>query len=197
MTVHFIIAKKHNLILIKNVFDALQGESDEEEDSDGEKGTKTKTAPKKTRAAPSGKNQPDKDGIMELYLFKNDLNKDFRADPKLCLWRRDGASLLQKYLVVNIEKDARDLFFNASSVYSCWEEKRKSDFFQIRVQLIGDKKEGKVKVVNIEEFEKYAAEEREPVDITHKGANAEATGDDEDNDAAFDEGDEDEDEEEE
>lgn len=26
-----------------------------------------------------GKNQPDKDGNMELYLFKNDLTKEFRT----------------------------------------------------------------------------------------------------------------------
>lgn len=110
-----------------------------------------------------GKNQPDKDGIMELYLFKNDLTKDFRTDEKLCMWRRDGASLLQKYMVNSDESQNNDIIFKASSVYSCWEEKRKNDFFQIKVQLVGDKKEGKVKVVDIAEFERYAVEDRPKV----------------------------------
>lgn len=110
-----------------------------------------------------GKNQPDKDGNMELYLFKNDLTKDFRTDEKLCMWRRDGASLLQKYMVITDESQNSDIIFKASSVYSCWEEKRKNDFFQIKVQLVGDKKEGKVKVVDIQEFDKYAVEDRPKV----------------------------------
>lgn len=168
----------------------------EEEDSDGEKPKKGgKSAPKRGRAAPSGKNQPDKDGVMELYLFKNDLTKEFRSDPKLCLWRRDGASLLQKYLVVKSEDESRDIFFNASSVYSCWEEKRKNDFFQIKVQLIGEKKDGKVKVVDIDELEKFAAEDRPQVDLTHKGADSqEAANDDEGNDGFDGEDDEEEEE---
>lgn len=135
-----------------------------------------------------GKNQPDKDGFMELYLFKNDLTKAFREDPKLCLWRRDGASLLQKYLVVKNESETRDVYFNASSVYSCWEEKRKHDFFQIKVQLIGEKKDGKVQVVNIDELEQYAAEDRPPVDLTPKGAEPQAQNEEpEDDDDGLDE----------
>lgn len=117
---------------------------------------------------------------MELYLFKNDLTKDFRKDDKLCMWRRDGASLLQKYMVVSEESQGKDIHFKASSVYSCWEEKRKNDFFQIKVQIMGDKKEGKVKVVNIEEFEKFSTEDRPKVDITPKGAEGGADGDDDD-----------------
>lgn len=100
---------------------------------------------------------------MELYLFKNDLTKDFRTDEKLCMWRRDGQSLLQKYLVVTGESQGTEIIFKASSVYSCWEEKRKNDFFQIKVQVVGEKKEGKVRVVEIEEFEKYSVEDRPKV----------------------------------
>lgn len=102
---------------------------------------------------------------MELYLFKNDLTKEFREDEKLCMWRRDGASLLQKYMVVSDESKSKqqDIIFKASSVYSCWEEKRKNDFFQIKVQIIGDKKEGKVKVVDVQEFIRYSQEDRPKV----------------------------------
>lgn len=118
---------------------------------------------KKRTAVNVGKNQPDKDGNMELYLFKNDLTKEFRTDEKLCMWRRDGASLLQKYMVVSDESQSKDIIFKASSVYSCWEEKRKNDFFQIKVQIIGDKKEGKVKVVDVQEFVRYSQEDRPKV----------------------------------
>lgn len=110
-----------------------------------------------------GKNQPDKDGNMELYLFKNDLTSEFRFDEKLCMWRRDGASLLQKYMIVTQESASADIIFKASSVYSCWEEKRKNDFFQIKVQMVGDKKDGKVKVMDVAEFERYSKEDRPKV----------------------------------
>lgn len=64
------------------------------------------------------KSFPDKDGKFELYLFKNDLAKDFRNDPKLCMWRRDGSSLLQKYIMTKDEENKEDVFFTASSVVS-------------------------------------------------------------------------------
>lgn len=66
----------------------------------------------------NAKSFPDKDGKFELYLFKNDLVKDFREDPKLCMWRRDGSSLLQKYIKVKNEENQVDVFFTASSVVS-------------------------------------------------------------------------------
>lgn len=66
-------------------------------------------------------------------------------------------------MVVPEESQESDIVFKASSVYSCWEEKRKNDFFQIKVQLLGDKKEGKVKVVDIQEFERYSVEDRPKV----------------------------------
>lgn len=146
----------------------------EEEDEDSGSDSKAKKGDgkgtKRGRASVNvGKNQPDKDGNMELYLFKNDLTKDFRNDAKLCMWRRDGASLLQKYLVVKTDDGSRDVFFNASSVYSCWEEKRKNDFFQIKVTLVGEKKDGRVKVIDIDELEKFAAEDRPKIDLTPKG----------------------------
>lgn len=124
---------------------------------------------------------------FQLYLFKNDLTKDFRNDPKLCMWRRDGASLLQKYLVVvRAEGDeTKEVFFNASSVYSCWEEKRKNDFFQIKVTLVGEKKDGRVKVIDVDELERFANEDRPQIDLTPKGAEQDGNNqgeDDEDED---------------
>lgn len=49
--------------------------------------------------------------------------KDFRNDPKLCMWRRDGSSLLQKYLMTKDEDNKEDVFFTASSVVSRKEKK--------------------------------------------------------------------------
>lgn len=66
----------------------------------------------------NNKSFPDKDGKFELFLFKNDLVKDFRNDPKLCMWRRDGSSLLQKYIKVKDEENKDDVFFTSSSVVS-------------------------------------------------------------------------------
>jgi len=156
----------------EDVEDEEEDDDEEDDSDDGSKGRKyeNKSAKRSRSNVNVGKNQPDKDGNMELYLFKNDLTKDFRTDAKLCMWRRDGASLLQKYILVKPEPNSKDLIFNASSVYSCWEEKRKNDFFQIKVKLIGDKKDGKVKVVDIDELEKFALEDRPKIDLTPKGA---------------------------
>lgn len=48
--------------------------------------------------------------------------------------------------------------------YSCWEEKRKHDFFEIKVQCVGDKKDGVVKVLDVEELTKFALEDRPLID---------------------------------
>lgn len=41
---------------------------------------------------------PDKNGIFTLHAFKDDVKNGFRDKKNLCLWRRDGTSLLQKYI---------------------------------------------------------------------------------------------------
>lgn len=158
--------------------DEEEDEDYEDDDEDGGSARKSDSkSPKKSRSVSNlGKNQPDKDGNMELYLFKNDLTKDYRSDPKLCMWRRDGASLLQKYIVVKPDPDDKELIFNASSVYSCWEEKRKNDFFQIKVTVVGDKKDGKVKVVDLPELERFATEDRPKVDTAPKAADGDNAG---------------------
>lgn len=156
--------------------DEDEGDEDESNSEDGS----SKSGPKKStgqKKATPGKNQPDKDGYMDLYLFKNDLTKDYRNDEKLCMWRRDGASLLQKFLVV--KDSSANLIFKGSSVYSCWEEKRKNDFFQIKVQLLGEKKESKVRVVDLKELEGFANEDRPKIDLTSKAADSTNVNDEE------------------
>jgi len=140
-------------------------ELDDEEEESGDGKTPKKSAPsKKTKSSLNAKGFPDKDGKFDLYIFKNDLSKDFKNDPKLCMWRRDGSSLLQKYLKAQDEDNDKDILFKASSVYSCWEEKRKHDFFEIKVQCVGDKKDGVVKVLDVEELTKFALEDRPMID---------------------------------
>lgn len=73
---------------------------------------------KKTKSSLNAKGFPDKDGKFDLYIFKNDLSKDFKNDPKLCMWRRDGSSLLQKYLKAQDDDNDKDILFKASSVVS-------------------------------------------------------------------------------
>lgn len=139
-------------------------DEEEEESGDGKTPKKSANAPKKTKSSLNAKGFPDKDGKFDLYIFKNDLSKDFKNDPKLCMWRRDGSSLLQKYLKAQDDDNDKDMLFKASSVYSCWEEKRKHDFFEIKVQCVGEKKDGVVKVLNIEELTKFALEDRPLID---------------------------------
>lgn len=76
--------------------------------------------------------------------------------------------------------------------YSCWEEKRKHDFFEIKVQCVGDKKDGVVKVLDVEELTKFALEDRPLIDT---GINEDDGGEGEDNEEDEDEGEEPEDEE--
>ncbi|XP_055300288.1 uncharacterized protein LOC129567443 [Sitodiplosis mosellana] len=142
---------------------------DEVESDDDVNEENVKKTDKKSKVT-VGRNQPDKNGVFELNMFKNDLTKEFRNDEKLCMWRRDGASLLQKYMVVIDESSNGNIIFKASSVYSCWEEKRRHDFFQIEVKVVGDKKESKVKVLDVAEFERLALEDRPKIDITPRGA---------------------------
>lgn len=169
----------------------LDEDEEDEESADG-KTPKKATPQKKTKSSLNAKGFPDKDGKFDLYIFKNDLSKDFKNDPKLCMWRRDGSSLLQKYLKATEDDNDKDILFKASSVYSCWEEKRKHDFFEIKVQCVGDKKDGVVKVLDVEELTKFALEDRPMIDT---GINEEDGGEGEENDEEDDEGEEPEDEE--
>jgi len=169
-------------------------ESEEELDDEEEESGDGKTPKKSTKSSLNAKGFPDKDGKFDLYIFKNDLSKDFKNDPKLCMWRRDGSSLLQKYLKAQDDDNDKDILFKASSVYSCWEEKRKHDFFEIKVQCVGDKKDGVVKVLDVEELTKFALEDRPLIDT---GINEEdgGEGEGEENEEDDDEQDEPEDEE--
>lgn len=66
------------------------------------------------------------------------------------------------------------MLISSISQYSCWEEKRKHDFFEIKVQCVGDKKDGVVKVLDVDELTKFALEDRPLIDT---GINEEDGGD--------------------
>lgn len=58
---------------------------------------------------------PDQNGVLELFLNKSDLSNN-GVDEKLCLWKRDGSSLLQKYVRNLVNKE--EFIFDPSSVVS-------------------------------------------------------------------------------
>jgi len=115
-------------------------ESDEQVDEDDEEDesldTSTKSSPKKPKKSPSeadARNFPDRQGVFSLYAYKGDLKNGLRANTNICLWRRDGQSLLQKYLR-DKESKGTSVFFNSSMVYSCWEDRRKGEFLEVKVK---------------------------------------------------------------
>ncbi|XP_050083196.1 helicase ARIP4-like [Anopheles aquasalis] len=111
---------------------------------------------------------PDKTGILKLYAFKDDLREGIRENLKLCLWRRDGSSLLQKYFR-DKSVDASTPQFTSSMVYSCWEDKRAYEYMEVKVRCIEQSKHLRVQIVDIEAVERRAKEEyREYVDKYEK-----------------------------
>lgn len=93
--------------------------------------------------------QLDGNGYFELYLFKNIVTKNFRTDEHLCMWRREGAKMLQKFCVIKPDPDENELMFRATRIYSCWPRWGKYDFFKIKVAFVGDEKHGRVKIVDL------------------------------------------------
>jgi hypothetical protein len=95
-------------------------EEEGEEASGSANGSKSGSA-KKSKSAPaeSSKNFPDKAGIFSLYAYKGDLKNGLRANTNICLWRRDGQSLLQKYLREK-EDNGSKIIFNSSMVVSVY-----------------------------------------------------------------------------
>lgn len=58
---------------------------------------------------------PDRNGIFELLVCKSELKDGIKENYDLCLWRRDGCSLLQKY-IRDRESRLIDHIFISSSV---------------------------------------------------------------------------------
>lgn len=135
-------------------------EFDEDEEEDESMDASTKSSAKKTKKPPSeadARNFPDRQGIFSLYAYKGDLKNGLRANTNICLWRRDGQSLLQKYLR---DKDSKGnaVHFNSSMVYSCWEDRRKEEFLEVKVKCIASSgkdatRDSKVELLDINGIE--------------------------------------------
>lgn len=101
---------------------------------------------------------PDKSGYLKLFASRADLEEGIRDNLKVCLWRRDGSSLLQKYFR-DKSVDASTPQFTSSMVYSCWEDKRADDYMEVKVRCIEQSKQLRVQIIDVDATENRAKEE--------------------------------------
>ncbi|XP_049288007.1 nucleolin [Anopheles funestus] len=101
---------------------------------------------------------PDKSGYLKLFAFRADLEEGIRDNLKVCLWRRDGSSLLQKYFR-DKSVDASTPQFTSSMVYSCWEDKQADKYMEVKVRCIEQSKQLRVQIIDVEATESRAKEE--------------------------------------
>ncbi|EDO63605.1 AGAP007955-PA, partial [Anopheles gambiae str. PEST] len=101
---------------------------------------------------------PDKSGYLKLFVSRADLEEGIRDNLKVCLWRRDGSSLLQKYFR-DKSVDANTPQFTSSMVYSCWEDKRADEYMEVKVRCIEQTKQLRVQIIDVEATEIRAKEE--------------------------------------
>ncbi|KAM7353416.1 uncharacterized protein ACRADG_005489 isoform 1-T3 [Cochliomyia hominivorax] len=89
---------------------------------------------------------------FNLLVYVKDLSgTDINKNNRLCLWRKDKNNLLQKY--IRVKTSSEEFIFTSSSVYSRFDEKRFSDFYDIKVKFI-DSSNRRVKIVNPSELQK-------------------------------------------
>uniref|UniRef100_A0A1Q3F5X1 Uncharacterized protein n=1 Tax=Culex tarsalis TaxID=7177 RepID=A0A1Q3F5X1_CULTA len=152
----------------------------------------TKPVPLQRKVANPVKSYPDKFGYLSLHIFKGDLKDGIVNNPSVCLWRRDGSSLLQKYLrdkTVNSDLPQ----FNSSMVYSCWEDKRANEYIEVKVRCIEQSRQVRVQLTNVDElevqsraeYESYVAEHGVPEQRTAGNAGNSQEGTDNDDDEEF------------
>ncbi|XP_035916244.1 nucleolin [Anopheles stephensi] len=101
---------------------------------------------------------PDKSGYLKLFASRADLEEGIRDNLKVCLWRRDGSSLLQKYFR-DKSIDASTPQFISSMVYSCWEDKRADEYMEVKVRCIEQSKQLRVQIIDVDATENRAKEE--------------------------------------
>ncbi|XP_063701450.1 uncharacterized protein LOC134831603 isoform X2 [Culicoides brevitarsis] len=133
-------------------------ESEPEEDESEEEDSKKGAGSAKKGSGGGAKNFPDKQGFLSLYIYRGDLVNGIRANDNLCLWRRDGSSLLQKYLR---DKNSSECQWSPSMVYSCWEDRRKDEYLEVKVLCKGDLKNSNVTIVELDQLEEQCVRERD------------------------------------
>jgi hypothetical protein len=94
--------------------------------------------------------------IFSMYAYKGDLANGLRAKLNLCLWLRDGKSLMKKFFIDKANEDRNSMFFNVTNVYSCWLENREDEYLKVKVKRV---KNGKVELLDIEGIEKICNDE--------------------------------------
>uniref|UniRef100_A0A6B2E9R3 Uncharacterized protein n=1 Tax=Phlebotomus kandelakii TaxID=1109342 RepID=A0A6B2E9R3_9DIPT len=134
--------------------DDVEDDSDEEFPSDSdesEEEVKNGDGTKKKR--PAKKEGADPNGVFTLYVKKMDLKNGLNEQQNLFMWKRDGSSLLQRFKQNKTENN-EDYVFSPTTVYSCWEDRRKHEYFEVKTKSTsgGD---GLVTVVDKEEFAKF------------------------------------------
>ncbi|KAG5675107.1 hypothetical protein PVAND_005036 [Polypedilum vanderplanki] len=143
-------------------------EFDEDEGEEEEMETSTKSSsskkPKKVSSEADARNFPDRQGVFSLYAYKGDLKNGLRANTNICLWRRDGQSLLQKYLR-DKDSSGNSIYFNSSMVYSCWEDRRKDEFLEVKVKCVASSgkdasRDSKVELLDIDTIEQTCIDGR-------------------------------------
>lgn len=156
-----------------------------------------KPVPLQRKVVTPVKSFPDKFGFLNLYIFKGDLKEGIVNNPQVCLWRRDGSSLLQKYL--RDKTVTTDLpQYNSSMVYSCWEDKRANEYIEVKVRCIEQSKQIRVELTNVDElevqsraeYESYVAEHGVPEQRSTTAGNSQDGTDDEDEEYEGNEGEE-------
>lgn len=160
--------------------------------------TTPKPVPLQRKVVTPLKSFPDKYGFLNLHIFKGDLKDGIVNNPQVCLWRRDGSSLLQKYLR-DKTVDSELPQFNSSMVYSCWEDKRANEYIEIKVRCLEQSKQVRVELINVgelevqsrAEYESYVAEHGVPDQRnTSNAGNSQDGTDDEDEEYEDNEGEE-------
>jgi len=77
-------------------------------------------------------NHPNPDGVFTLYAYKGDLKRGLYQSYNLCLWRREGANHMRKFI-----SGARGSFiFYRSESYYAWEQARSDEFLAVKVKCI-------------------------------------------------------------
>jgi hypothetical protein len=94
--------------------------------------------------------------ILTFLAYKGDLKSGLRSNTNICLWLREGPSLLQKFFIDKANEDRDSIYFNESNAYAFWEENRKDEYLKVKVKRV---KNGKVELLDIEGIEKICIDE--------------------------------------
>uniref|UniRef100_A0A1L8DWF6 Putative histone deacetylase hdt1 n=1 Tax=Nyssomyia neivai TaxID=330878 RepID=A0A1L8DWF6_9DIPT len=172
--------------------DDVEDDSDEEFPSDSEEsGDEVKNGDGSKKKRPTKKEGGDPNGVYTLYVKKMDLKNGLNVEENLFMWKRDGSSLLQRFKQ-NKTGNKDDYVFTPTTVYSCWEDRRKEEYFEVKTKSAsgGD---GLVTIVDKEEFAKFIEQSKTYVKADSEDENEEGEGGDNSEDEE--EGEEDDDEE--